>query len=594
MEVGEYMKKAVLYTRVSTDKDEQKSSLENQREMYKDYCSRNNYELIDIYADVGTGTNVRRRPDFIRMITDAGLDHVKSDRGYDEFTMSNRKPKFNYIIVKDAPRFSRNQHIGLLTLEYLRNKGVYVIFENVGLNTESQDWHERATMMFMMAQTESKNMGQRISFTKKFNAERGVYNPAVLPYGYLRDEDNNFIIDEQQAWIVQVIFRLFERKGGLRISRFLNQRNIPTQRGKKWSSDKIIRIIKNTAYYGSPTVNRSVKINITDTHRTDRPKSEHIEIKDALPPIVSKEVWDNCNRMIAKRTNKAANRGKRPAINDIYHEKLYCQLCGSRFVRHVGHKDKINYMCQNRRKGQGCKVRGISINNIDRMFNSVGTSDLIDDMGNYIGYKKLINRIDLEKTSLTESRNNLTFKIKNLEEDNANILNGIKEQFKGGSQSVIQMLTKNIEENEKLIKELESQRNNLNIVSLNELEDKVKEKRQLIEEIQLNHEISKDEKLKLLDKVIVGDYECIINFNFPDFKEEILEFNSIFPMSEIESVSSYQFKEHFRRDHKDARKYWEIVDESNRELEEGSFYVTSENIGAAAIETEKILDETNL
>lgn len=560
-------KRAVLYTRVSTNKDEQKSSLDNQKEMYKQYCKSRGFELVDVYADVGTGTNVRRRPNFIRMITDGGLDHVKSDVGYDEFKMSNRNPKFDYIIVKDAPRFSRNQHIGLLTLEYLRNKGVYVIFENVGLNTESNDWHERATMMFMMAQTESKNMGQRIAFTKRFNATKGIYRPARLPYGYARDENNEFIIKEDEARIIRIIFRLFKRKGGHRISRFLNQRGITTQQGKKWSSDKIIRIIRNTGYYGNPTVNRSIKKNVTDTHRTDLPKNEHIEIENGLPPIVSREVWDEANSIIASRTNKNKTRGRKPARNDIYYEKLYCEKCGSRFIRHIGNGKKINYICMNRRKAQGCDVRGISIGIVDEMFERVGSSFLMDGMANHIGYKQLTNRIEEEIAKLSERRNTITAEIEELQQENAVTLIGIKEQFKGGSQTVIDMLTKDIEEKEQRIKQLEAKRERLNINSVVQLKEKVEAKRQLIEDIHQHRDITKDERLKLLDRIIVGDYSCTISFNFPTFEDEIFEFNSIFPMAKINSVTTHKFEETIRREHKEAREFWAEYDENIANLD---------------------------
>lgn len=76
------IKKAVLYTRVSTNKEVQQTSLENQKIRYTEYCKSKGYELIDTYADEGlTGTNVRRI-EFKRMLYDAGLDYIRSDLGY--------------------------------------------------------------------------------------------------------------------------------------------------------------------------------------------------------------------------------------------------------------------------------------------------------------------------------------------------------------------------------------------------------------------------------------------------------------------------------------------------------------------------------
>ena len=57
------MKRVVAYTRVSTDNDDQKNSLENQKLYFEEYVNQHkDWELVDIYADEGiSGTSLKKK-----------------------------------------------------------------------------------------------------------------------------------------------------------------------------------------------------------------------------------------------------------------------------------------------------------------------------------------------------------------------------------------------------------------------------------------------------------------------------------------------------------------------------------------------------
>lgn len=90
--------RVAAYCRVSTKEDDQLNSYSAQVEYYTKYCaSKPEWDFVGIYADEGiSGTKLRRRKDFNRMITDA-LDG-----------------KINLIIVKSVSRFARKQANTLL------------------------------------------------------------------------------------------------------------------------------------------------------------------------------------------------------------------------------------------------------------------------------------------------------------------------------------------------------------------------------------------------------------------------------------------------------------------------------------------------
>lgn len=70
--------KAAIYIRVSTNKEEQKQSLENQKELFMNLLSEKGWDLYDIYLDVQSGTKTKKRPQLKRMIEDAKMKNWTS------------------------------------------------------------------------------------------------------------------------------------------------------------------------------------------------------------------------------------------------------------------------------------------------------------------------------------------------------------------------------------------------------------------------------------------------------------------------------------------------------------------------------------
>lgn len=581
--------KTAVYTRVSTKKGEQESSIKLQKEVYEDYCKQKGYELHKIYADKETATNVRTRTDFISMLHDAGLDYERnSNNGYDTFIKSKRQPRFDLIIVKDVARWSRNTHLGLLIVEYLRDKGVYVLFETAGLNTKDDDWHMRLSMLFTIAQNESHNLSRRVKFSRKHNAKKGRYAPSRLSLGYIRNEKNEIVIDEKQAEVVKKIFELYKEHGGKIIAQILNEEGYRSQTGKPFSADIVLKIIKNKLYTGTAIVNRSVRINVTDTYRVDVPKEEWIEIPNAVEPIISLATWNEANSKRKKNINRSAVKGRKPAINDDFFMKIYCSKCGARFVRHQGRNNenspiKLSYMCQTRRKKKGvenCDARAISYNILNSMLGSIDISYVVNELSNAVHNRYLQNRIDSEIANIESTVKDLENQQSTINQENDKLVLAIADTFLQDSKETVAILKKKVESNKKKFDELESQKQKINIETLRALKIQCINKKKLINDIENNKDLSRNEKLKMLKKIIVDNYSVKFIFSMPSFEDEIDEFNSIFPDDPIFieiDVNSFLTKEQnesldesiiielgfdskevtFARTHKEAQEYWE-------------------------------------
>ena len=101
--------KVAAYARVSTDKDDQTNSLDNQRNYFTNYIiNHENWKLVDVYFDEGiSGTQTEKRVGFNRMIEDA------------------KNKEIDLIITKEVSRFARNT---VDTLSYTRKNMELVLY----------------------------------------------------------------------------------------------------------------------------------------------------------------------------------------------------------------------------------------------------------------------------------------------------------------------------------------------------------------------------------------------------------------------------------------------------------------------------------
>lgn len=524
-------KKGVLYVRVSTTKDEQKSSLEIQETALKSICEQKDIELLDkVYHDKSSGTRIRKRKGFIEMLYDAGINFtIRHDKSTDDFFRDkNRMPKFDYIICKDIFRFGRNSSEAMQVIKELRDNGVTVYFVNSAVDTSADDYKMRLELLFTIAENESHNTSRRVKFSKRSNAKQGKYTPSRLPYGYKRIINSNgekeIVIDEEQAKIVRFIYERYKEDGGYVISQILNEKGIPTQLGKKWTNDKIQRIIGNEAYYGSPVVQKWVKDDVTDVHFKKAEKSQQIQLFNAIPPIVTKEQFEELKLIRKSRTNSSTNKGQNKSKNDIFFEKVYCRRCGARFVRHTGENQKVTYMCQTRRKysKSTCNCRGISYNNIVKFIDLI---DIETEIPSYfdVMYRQLKGVIVKVIDEISEIEKELDNKIHNIKND----ISSITRSFINANEEMQIELNKMMAELKEEQTVIMQQKQKTNVKEFTELLNQLEKRKLYIQQVYRNKKHSFEDKLDFVDKMLVDNNEVEIKIKGLVYVDEMLKFNEM-------------------------------------------------------------------
>lgn len=523
-------KKGVLYVRVSTTKDEQQQSLEIQEQALSQVCDSKNIEIIDTYSDKASGTRIRKRKGMISLLYDAGIDVIiRNDKSTDDFIINkDRKPKFDYIIVKDIFRFGRNSSEAMEVIKELRKNKVYVSFINSGEDTANNNYEFLLSLLFNIAQNESHNTSQRVKFSKRHLAKQGKYSPARLPYGYMRvinsEGKKEIIIDEEQAKIVRFIYDRYKEDGGHVISRILNEKEVPTQQGGKWSDDKIGRIVSNSAYYGSPIVQKLTKDNVTDVHFHKADKSQHVQLFNVIPAIVTKEQFDELQLIKKQRVNTITAKGKRVSKKDVFFEKVYCKKCGARFVRHCGENQKVTYMCQTRRKygSRECDCKGIAYNNLMKVVNEIDIEKEIPSFFDMI-YRLLKQRFTDVIDEISEIEREFNSKLKEIDDQISNItrsfLSANDEMREELNNLMVELKTeKNL---------LLSQKENASAREFNDVLEQLENKRIYNQQIYRRNEHTFDERLDFVERILVDTDKVEVKIKGLIYADEMYRFNEL-------------------------------------------------------------------
>ena len=162
-------RKVAIYARVSTEHEAQLSALDNQVQYYDEILNKHpNWILYDRYIDEGiTGTSIKKRKNFIRMMKDA------------------HEGKFDLIITREVSRFARNTVDTLQETRKLKKLGVEVYFTEDNIWTFKDDDGElKLTIMATLAQNESKKTSQRVKAGLKVAFMNGIFMGSGNILGY--------------------------------------------------------------------------------------------------------------------------------------------------------------------------------------------------------------------------------------------------------------------------------------------------------------------------------------------------------------------------------------------------------------------------
>jgi len=304
------------YCRVSTDKDDQASSLNSQRQYFTNYIkNRKDWTLVNIYYDEGiSGTSTKRRKGFNSMMAEARLGHV------------------DFILTKEISRFARNTLDSLGYTRELKGLGVGVLFISDNINTLDPDSELRLTIMASIAQEESRKTSQRVKWGQTQRMKAGVvFGRDMLGYFV---KDGKLTINHDETETVKLIYHKFlnEGKGTHIIARELREAGIRPKRATQWSNATILRILRNEKYVGDLLQKKTFTPDyLTHAKMRNRGQEDMFYLRDHHEPIIDRLTWDETQKELARRSPGSKHK---PRHSSRYwcSGKLVCGECEQRFV----------------------------------------------------------------------------------------------------------------------------------------------------------------------------------------------------------------------------------------------------------------------
>lgn len=219
---------AVIYARFSCSK-QREASIEDQLRVCRQWCDREGYGIVAEYCDYAISGKTDDRPEFQRMISNAGESDI--------------------VLVYMIDRFSRDEYDAPIYKRQLKKAGVEVFSAMEAL----PDGPERILVEKIyegLAAVESEKISVRTKRGMEGNALKCMAN-GVYVFGYDIGEDGRYTVNEQQAALVREAFaRRAQREPYKSIADDLAQRGVRSAMGKPCSYNMVRKMLTNERYTG--------------------------------------------------------------------------------------------------------------------------------------------------------------------------------------------------------------------------------------------------------------------------------------------------------------------------------------------------------
>ena len=281
----EPQEEAAFYVRVSgTRQEQQGTSLETQEQACRDWIEKRGYNLKPENA-------------FIEVESAAFMDRAVLEQLLEKV----RNKEIAVLVCFDPDRLTRVPRDSINIIHTFLETGVRVEFVHGPSDTSA----EGQLIMYVLGFSAQKERLQFLerSMRGKAAAARAGRMPAtggVGLYGYDYDPAKKCrVINEQETTVVRQMFQwAMDYYSTYRIACMLNEANIPSKTGKKWSQSRVKRTLQNIAYTGVQFYGkfRHQKVQGGKKIITEKPISEAILVEGFTPPDHQQRILDHSTR----------------------------------------------------------------------------------------------------------------------------------------------------------------------------------------------------------------------------------------------------------------------------------------------------------
>lgn len=239
--------RAVIYTRVSTEGQEAKGhSLAEQERLCKQFIELNEWELVGIYTDTGSG---------------GGIDHRS---GYQELA-KDMGEKWDTVVAYKLDRFHRNVMNAIQFADELRVAGCHIATVSGKIDTTSVHGLFQFQLFAVLAELRRNEIKERVKMGMQGARAKGLWL-GTPPYGYDMsvevDETGNrkqrgiLVVNPEESEVVRAMFRIVD--GGGDITDIINwcaENGHKSRSGRAvWHRSSITKILDRRQLYETGSV----------------------------------------------------------------------------------------------------------------------------------------------------------------------------------------------------------------------------------------------------------------------------------------------------------------------------------------------------
>ena len=326
-------KKCICFIRVSS----QQQMLEGQKEKVVAAAMSDGYQLDEIAVVEGIESAIKLKEEKRETLNE--MKQLIADY-----------PTIDSIYVFAIDRLARRVSVILSVKDFLLEHKINLVFLNphrlntIRVDEKGERVEDELTSMMLLFLAYGAEMEMKLKLARWKVAKDIMRNnnkfPAGKPlYGYKKLQDKSIIVDEELGDIVRYVYIEYAKgkKSMFDLYKELVAKGVLEEKKKSAAVNFIAYLLKNPAYYGAP--------------------SKHNKVKNGMvyPPIVTKEIWEEANRLIQHRGTAFKLHHK-----NIYYAKGLVRLMNTGYMMQANITG-LNY------KSSQLVVASVNINAIDSL-----------------------------------------------------------------------------------------------------------------------------------------------------------------------------------------------------------------------------------
>jgi site-specific DNA recombinase len=391
--------RCAVYARVSTELDSQRTSIENQIDIFRNYAVQHNWEIVEIYTDKKSGTK-GNRPGLKALIEDG------------------KDGKFDVILAKELSRLARNGKLSYELRDICQFNNIHIVCLDNSINSVEGNVQNFGLFAWLY-ENESANSSRRNKQAKRVKAQRGLFVGSNPPYGYRSEEGVLKIKNDNTPNIIRGIFQEYLSGTGMdTIAKTLTAEGVPTpaqianksNASSLWHASSIKGILNNHHYCGDLVQSRTATISVTSSKRRELSEEDFVIIENTHQAIIPKETFNAVQALMQSRT-RTATAPKKHMFTNI----LYCEECqkgmwykaNQKGYRCGGNIKHGNTFCISKVAVRENELMHVIMGDLQTLFDSLREENFLNALMNKLNVKKrtVLKEIETVQSEIATLKN---------------------------------------------------------------------------------------------------------------------------------------------------------------------------------------------